>query len=230
MIVYLFIYVFESVFLSCLQFSAAPSSAHQWPQFWKPLNQRLAKGKTKCITYAGWLALDKTLFIRREYFQLQAANILPLAIWLAPHKWKLAFKAAENLKGSIETIPALPVHNGSYPSEVWGGLKVDEIVLGGVQRAVPVAVVRVVVAHGEGRGLGEAAWGQLGRVVVGGRFARQRAVGVGRWETVGGAQLSSPHLAGAVLLHHHHLVGTERKPARGYCHQTAWSQYRRSQI
>lgn len=129
-------------------------------------------------------------------------------------------KAAENLKGSIETIPALPGRiDGSYPSEVRGGLKVDEIVLGGVQRAVPVAVVRVVVAHGEGRGLGEAARGQLGRVVVGGRLARQRAVGVGGWETVGGAQLSPPHLAGAVLLHHHHLVGTERKPARGYCHQ-----------
>lgn len=186
------------------------------PDFKKTI-RKLPKAKKKCMTYAGWLAINKTLFIQREYFQLQAANILPLAIWLAPHKCKLlALRAAENLKSSTETIPAISEHiNASYPSEVWGGLKVDEIVLGGVQRAVPVAVVRVVVAHGEGRGLGETARGQLGSVVVGSRLARRRAVGVGRWETVGGAQLSSPDLAGAVLLHHHHLVGTGRKPARG---------------
>lgn len=119
---------------------------------------------------------------------------------------------AKTLESSTETIR---IDGFSYPSEVGGGLEVDQVVLGGVQRAVPVAVVGVVVAHGEGRGLGEAAGCQLGCVVVGGRLAGRRAVGAGRREAVGGAQLSSPHLAGAVLLHHHHLVGTGRKPATG---------------
>lgn len=118
---------------------------------------------------------------------------------------------------SCQRLGKLPwnTRHSSYPSEVGGGLEVDQVVLGGVQRAVPVAVVGVVVAHGEGRGLGEAAGRQLGRVVVGGRLAGRRAVGAGRREAVGGAQLSSPHPAGAVLLHHHHLVGTGGKPASG---------------
>lgn len=95
-----------------------------------------------------------------------------------------------------------------YPSEVAGGLEVDEVVLGGIQRAVPVAVVGVVVAHGEGRGLGQAAGGQLGRVVVRRPSGLRLAVGLRGGEAVGGAQLPPPHLAGPVLLHHHHLVGT----------------------
>jgi len=99
--------------------------------------------------------------------------------------------------------------NSSHPSEVAGGLKVDEVVLGGIQRAVPVAVVGVVVAHGEGRGLGQTAGGQLGRVVVRGPFGLRLAVRVGRGETVHGAQLPPPPpLTGDVFLHHHHLVGT----------------------
>lgn len=97
---------------------------------------------------------------------------------------------------------------GSYPSEVAGGLEVDEVILGGVQGAVPVAVVGVVVAHGEGRGLRQAAGGQLCRVVMGGPSGGG-AVGAGCGEAVHGAHLPPPHLPGPVLLHHHHLVRAE---------------------
>lgn len=100
--------------------------------------------------------------------------------------------------------------NISHPSEVAGGLKVDEVVLGGVQWAVPVAVVGVVVAHGEGRGLGQTAGSQLSCVVMRGPFGLRLVVGVWCGETVDGAQLPPPHLTGTILFHHHHLVGTER--------------------
>lgn len=96
----------------------------------------------------------------------------------------------------------------SYPSEVAGGLEIDEVVLGGVERTVPVAVVGVIVAYGEGCGLRQAAGGQLSCVVMGGSFGLGLVVGVRGGEAVHGAHLPPSHLTGAVLLNHHHLVGT----------------------
>lgn len=112
----------------------------------------------------------------------------------------------KNGQTAVQTLLSL---DGSYPSEVAGGLEVDEVILGGVQGAVPVAVVGVVVAHGEGRGLRQAAGGQLCRVVMGGPSALG-AVGAGGGETVHRAHLPPPPLTGPVLLHHHHLVRAER--------------------
>lgn len=65
-----------------------------------------------------------------------------------------------------------------------GGLKVDEVVLGGVERRVPVAVVSVVVPHSELGGLGQAVRGQFGRVVVGHALGLGLAVGQGHREAV----------------------------------------------
>lgn len=98
--------------------------------------------------------------------------------------------------------------SSSHPSEVTGGLKVDEVVLGGVQRAVPVAVVSVVVTHGEGSGLWQTAGSQLSCVVMWRPFGLRLIVGVWCRETVDSTQLPPPHLTGTILFHHHHLVST----------------------
>lgn len=45
----------------------------------------------------------------------------------------------------------------TYSSEVAHGLEVDQIGFPGIEGSVPVAIVGVVVPHGEGRGLREAA-------------------------------------------------------------------------
>lgn len=110
------------------------------------------------------------------------------------------------LSSSNKSLIGYP--NGAYPSEVTGGLKIDEVVFGGVQRAVPVAVVGVVVAHCEGRGLWETAGCQLSCVIMRAPLGLRPTVRIWCGETVNGAQLPPPHLTGTILFHHHHLVGT----------------------
>ena len=104
-------------------------------------------------------------------------------------------------------------HIRTHPSEVAHGLEVDEVALARVQGSVPVAVVGVVVPHGEGAGLRQAAGGQLRRVVV--RRPPRLGLGVrhGQRETLLQPQLPL-HLLHALLLHHH-LVGAAGRRGGG---------------
>lgn len=70
------------------------------------------------------------------------------------------------LQNSIRVAEKKRHCNGSYPSEVAGGLEVDEVVLGWVQRTVPVAIVGVIITHCERRGLRQTAGSQLSCVVM----------------------------------------------------------------
>lgn len=101
----------------------------------------------------------------------------------------------------------------THPSEVTGGLEVDYIILAGVKRCVPVAVVGVVVPHGEGRSLGQAAGWEFSGVVMRrcttcpSTSPWSLPMGGRSRETLHVTQLPPPHLSGAVLLHHNHMIG-----------------------
>lgn len=93
----------------------------------------------------------------------------------------------------------------THPFEVAHGLEVDEIGLLGLQGRVPVATVGLVVPHGEGLGLGEAAGRQLCPEVVHGAAGHGVVEGERHREAFLPPQLPL-QLLGPVLLHDH-LVG-----------------------
>lgn len=66
--------------------------------------------------------------------------------------------------------PALLQHQCKFivthPSEVAHSLEVDKVAFTGVQRAIPVTIIRVIVTHSKGTGLWQTAGRQLGCVVV----------------------------------------------------------------
>lgn len=112
------------------------------------------------------------------------------------------------LQNSVRVAEKKRHCNGSYPSEVAGGLEVDEVVLGWVQRTVPVAIVGVIITHCERRGLRQTAGSQLSCVVMWSPFGLSLVVGIWSRETVHGTQLPPLHMTGPILFHHHYLVGT----------------------
>lgn len=90
----------------------------------------------------------------------------------------------------------------THSSKVAHGLEVDEVVLSGVQGAVPVAIVGVVVSHGKRRGLWEAARRQFGCIVLRCTAGLRFTVRCGNREALLSTQLSL-HLSNQFLLHHH---------------------------
>lgn len=113
----------------------------------------------------------------------------------------------------MKRLPDLPRHSWqlgiTHPSEVAHRLEVDKVAFAGVQWAVPVAVVSVVVAHSEGTGLWQTTGGQLSRVVVRGASGLGLTMRHGQWETLLETQLSL-HLLHSFLLNHH-LVRAGRR-------------------
>lgn len=94
----------------------------------------------------------------------------------------------------------------THPSEVAHSLEVDKVAFAWVQRAVPVAIVSVIVSHREGTGLWEAAGWQLGCVVVWCAPGLRLTVGHGQWETLLKPQLPLYFLSH--LLFNYYLVCT----------------------
>lgn len=90
----------------------------------------------------------------------------------------------------------------THPSEVAHSLEVDKVAFAGVQRAVPVAIISVIVAHGEGACLLQAAGWQLGCVVVWRSSGLCLTMGHRQWETVLEPQLPL-HFLPSLLLNHH---------------------------
>lgn len=97
----------------------------------------------------------------------------------------------------------------THPSEVAHSLEVDKITFARVQRAVPVAIVCVIVTHGKGASLWQAAGWQLGCVVVWCAPGLCLTMGHRQWETVLKSQLPFHFLASLLL--NHHLVCTGHK-------------------
>lgn len=94
----------------------------------------------------------------------------------------------------------------THPSEVAHSLEVDKVAFAWIQRAVPVAVVSVIVAHSKGTGLWKAAGWQFGCVVVWCAPGLRFTVGHGQRETLLKPQLSLHFLH--CLLFNYHLVCT----------------------
>lgn len=90
----------------------------------------------------------------------------------------------------------------TYPFKVAHSLEVDKVALARVQRAIPVAVVRVIVSNGEGTFFWQTAGGQLCRVVVWRASGLRLTMRHGQWETILKAQLSL-HFLHSLLLNHH---------------------------
>ena len=111
--------------------------------------------------------------------------------------------------------PAAPLVGfiATHPSEVAHRLEVDEVAFAWVQRAIPVAVVSVIVTHSEGTGFGKAARWQLGRVVVRRATGLRLAVRHGQRETLLQPQLPLHFLS--CLFFNHHLVCTGNKVDAG---------------
>lgn len=72
----------------------------------------------------------------------------------------------------------------THPSEVAHSLEVDKVAFAWVQRAVPVAIVSVIVAHSEGTCVWEAAGWQLRSVVVWCATGLRLTMGHRQWEAI----------------------------------------------
>lgn len=96
----------------------------------------------------------------------------------------------------------------TYASKVAHGLEEDEVVLPGVQRAVPVAIVGVVVPHSKGCSLGQAARGKFGCIVVWSSTGLSLTVRCGNGEAVLNTQFSL-HLPTSFLLHDHLICAVD---------------------
>lgn len=100
----------------------------------------------------------------------------------------------------------------THPSEVAHSLEVDEVALAGVQRAIPVAIISVIVTHSKGTGLRQAAGWQLSCVVVRCASGLGFPVRHGQWEALLDPQLPLHFLPG--FLFNHYLVCTVQHKER----------------
>lgn len=90
----------------------------------------------------------------------------------------------------------------THPFKVAHSLEVDKVALARIQRAIPVAIVSVIVPYGEGAFFWQTAGGQLCRVVVWRASGLGLAMRHGQRETILKAQLSL-HFLHSLLLNHH---------------------------
>jgi len=98
----------------------------------------------------------------------------------------------------------------THPFKVAHSLEVDKVAFAGVQGAVPVAIVSVIVTNSERTGLRQTAGRQLSRVVVWRAPGLGFAVRHGQWETLLKPQLPF-HFLNSLLFHHHLVCAGSRE-------------------